>query len=284
MPLYVADYLADTMHLSTAQHGAYLLLIMHYWRAGGLPQDDETLARICRMHPSEWAASRATITAFFDAEWRHARIDAEIARSTEKYGKLAEAGRRGGSRKRKPSEALANDRHLLDQNPSIAEANSQPQPQPQEDRMVDARARSKSSFTEGSKALASAFHKSLGFNQPIDVPAEFASVEYRAIEWEKAGWTIELVSSQAKRLALDQPLKPLTYFEKVFATAFAKQNAPLPVSKIQANTQQTISTNGKTYARSGSLIAAIDREIAGLESEEVADPVLPQGTLLRLSD
>jgi uncharacterized protein YdaU (DUF1376 family) len=95
MPFYVSDYLADTGHLTTAEHGAYMLLIMHYWSNGGLPDDDRKLARICRMSPDEWRDVRETLSDFFHDGWRHKRIDAEFLKAAERSEKAsAAAGRR----------------------------------------------------------------------------------------------------------------------------------------------------------------------------------------------
>lgn len=130
MPLYVADYLADTGHLSAAQHGAYLLLIMHYWRQGGLPSDEKTLARIARMSDREWKGARDIIAALFGPSWKHARVDSELEKARDKSDKRAEAGARGGTAKAlKTKDApVANATILPEQKPTVALASSsQPQ-------------------------------------------------------------------------------------------------------------------------------------------------------------
>lgn len=84
MPLYIADYLADTNRLTTLQHGAYMLLIMDYWRNGVLPDDDSILAQITKMQPDAWSIARASLEKFFSIEngqWFHGRIESEIAKA-----------------------------------------------------------------------------------------------------------------------------------------------------------------------------------------------------------
>lgn len=82
MPLYVADYMSDAAHLSTMEHGAYLLLIMTYWQRGEpLPADDKKLARICRVGPREWTRIKPVISEFFQVDcnnWLHSRIEREL--------------------------------------------------------------------------------------------------------------------------------------------------------------------------------------------------------------
>lgn len=87
MPLYIADYRADTAHLSGTEHGAYLLLIMHYWSTGAIPDDDRQLARIACLTPAEWRRVRPVVQPFFHDSWRHKRIDAELAHASDVIGK-----------------------------------------------------------------------------------------------------------------------------------------------------------------------------------------------------
>lgn len=87
MPLYIGDYLADTGHLSTVEHGAYMLLIMHYWQNDGIPDDDRRLASISRLDMEAWQCVRPTLADLFEPGWKHKRIDAELTHAKQVQSK-----------------------------------------------------------------------------------------------------------------------------------------------------------------------------------------------------
>lgn len=99
--LYVADYLADTAHLSTVEHGAYLLLIFNYWQRGeSFKAKDENslnrrLASVARMSIDDWSAVKESIAEFFDTsetEWISGRIERDLLAVNSKSDKARAAG------------------------------------------------------------------------------------------------------------------------------------------------------------------------------------------------
>lgn len=72
LPFWTDSYLADTRHLSTLEHGAYLLLLMEAWRRPtcSLPDDDKMLARLAGLSVHEWYEIKPTIMAFFTRDGR----------------------------------------------------------------------------------------------------------------------------------------------------------------------------------------------------------------------
>ena len=70
IPLFVDSYLADTTHLTTEQHGAYLLLLMAAWRTGDctLPHDEKRLASIAGVTPARWRSIAPAIMEMWTCE------------------------------------------------------------------------------------------------------------------------------------------------------------------------------------------------------------------------
>lgn len=106
MPLSIDDYMADTGHLTAAEHGAYLLLIMRYWKDGGLPSDERMIQRYSRLDASQWAESRDVLAAFFDDGWRHKRIDAEMAKADDIIEKRRSAANGRHGKSKQPASAV----------------------------------------------------------------------------------------------------------------------------------------------------------------------------------
>lgn len=107
MQLYIADYLADTMHLSAEEHGAYLLLMFNYWQTGK-PIPKNRLAKIARLTNERWADVEPSLQEFFcdnGKEWVHLRIEEDLASVREKLTKKSAAGKASVQARRSRKEA-----------------------------------------------------------------------------------------------------------------------------------------------------------------------------------
>lgn len=108
--IYWADYLADTAHLTTEEHGAYLLLMGNYWQRGrALDNANGRLANVVRLTSERWAIVQQTLSEFFTVEndiWSHGRIEFDLERTLSKSTKAAYAAREGA--RQRSNKRLAN--------------------------------------------------------------------------------------------------------------------------------------------------------------------------------
>ncbi|WP_049052246.1 DUF1376 domain-containing protein [Klebsiella aerogenes] len=120
MQLYIADYLADTMHLSTEEHGAYLLLMFNYWQTGrAIPKS--RLSKIARLTNDRWSSVEVSLKEFFNdngTEWVHERIerDLEMVRSSQRQ--KSDAGK-ASARARKVKKSAEEKRNGNDRSTGV---------------------------------------------------------------------------------------------------------------------------------------------------------------------
>lgn len=99
------DYLRDTGDLSLVEHGAYRVLLDHYYSTDGrLKADQAALFRICRaMTEEEQAAVGKVVRLFFttDAEGNlhNKKADEIIAENTAYIAAAKEAGKKGSAKR-----------------------------------------------------------------------------------------------------------------------------------------------------------------------------------------
>jgi uncharacterized protein YdaU (DUF1376 family) len=113
LPLFTDAYLADTIHLTAAQHGAYILLLMAAWRLPdcALPNDDKFLAKIARMDKRTWEANKAVVLSFWtlgpDAKLRQGRLLDERKFAEQRRDRQSQAGQASAlKRKERGSKTL----------------------------------------------------------------------------------------------------------------------------------------------------------------------------------
>lgn len=121
-------YTGDTAHLTCEEHGAYLLLILAYYRSEKpLPATDRALSSITKLSMERWLECKPTLEAFFEHDkqdacpvWKHSRIEREIAEGYEKTEKNSARASAGGHARWE--KARAKVKSMLVDAPSIVEA------------------------------------------------------------------------------------------------------------------------------------------------------------------
>lgn len=100
LPMWTDAYLADTTHLRTEEHGAYLLLLFAAWRNPdcSLPDDDETLSRLAGVSTAKWRGMRSVVMAFWSLDkrkkkWTQKRLQDERGKASVKKAKARDSAR-----------------------------------------------------------------------------------------------------------------------------------------------------------------------------------------------
>lgn len=95
MPMFWGDFFANTLHLTTQEVGAYVLLIGHAWEHNGNIAVED-LQRVARVSNHHWPKVRPRLSQFFDTSnvpnfWYHGRVHAELSKATEISNKRKDA-------------------------------------------------------------------------------------------------------------------------------------------------------------------------------------------------
>ena len=141
MPLWVSDFLGDTLDLDAAEVGAYMLLLMAQWNRDGnsLPDDHKKLQRVARCGRN-WTRVWGQIERYFERDddgIYSKRLRLEAQNVAAKRAVNAHNGARGGAAKalKSKEQSIANATNSLQRNASIPE----PEPYINDDTNVSSR-------------------------------------------------------------------------------------------------------------------------------------------------
>ena len=240
MPLFSDAYLADTMHLSLEEHGAYLKLLMITWRNNGqpLPDDDTRISRMLGVTAAKWRAKlRPVLSPFFDLSggvWRQKRLEKEWQITQENIKRQRERAKsrwnRNALENNNSEDATASPRHMPQ------ECHPSPSPTPVEEAAPACAHEHEgdAASPQSSPAVAHAVgRKVLELMGVWDDPRWFGNAS-RVETWIRSGADPEadiyptIVRLMASRNG--EPPRSLKYFDAAIADAVRLRNTPMPTT------------------------------------------------------
>ena len=133
MPLFWGDFLANTMHLSAQEAGAYLFLIAHAWEhEGRIPAEHVRLARIAHVRHDRWKPVWQALEGFFESQavgpvitgYHHKRVQIEIQRLGKISNNRKAAALQMHSKSYTPAHASTSKANRESSNGKLGEAES----------------------------------------------------------------------------------------------------------------------------------------------------------------
>lgn len=263
MPLWVSDFLGDTLGLDAQEVGAYLLLIMAQWQAGGESLDPEKLPRMARCGRS-WPKVWANIGHYFlsDEGGFYSPKCRELRKTvTSKRDVNSQNGALGGKAKALKSKgsAKANATKTPKRNPDIPE----PEPEREEgDRLDKSNPPPSSAAVEDvSDQFVATLAKAVGYDQP---PSAWLTTPSRSVI---AGWMASLrqieILKRAKASRSVHPEPPATVQALASfmgpSTRRAAPEPPAAEADIIAHWVRTL--NGPGYVPQSAIKPTLARQI-----------------------
>lgn len=228
LPLWTDALLGDTQHLSQAEFGAYMLMLIVAWRSKDccLPDDDKYLAKITRSG-ANWKRMKPVVMAFWrrgeDGQLRQKRLSYEHLAVAEMRKQQSEAGK-SSARKRKERLLATVEASLQREGNGKSTPISNPisisnEPLPQPSSSPPQRPEPRRGGDAGLMAKAGALHARLEQSLNLATPVILAPI----VSWMQAGATPELIEAAiADVLSRKSPgWKPdgIIYFDKAVRRA-----------------------------------------------------------------
>jgi uncharacterized protein YdaU (DUF1376 family) len=237
MPFFVGDYTKNTMHLSTEEHGAYLLLIIHYWCNGKIRNDKKIIKNIAKISTKKLQ----NVLAFFEEKngyFEHSGIEhlkQEAIENKDKQRKRTEAARQSRLSVTEPVTSIVT---------SSTSSSSSPSSIPTVYLDADDRQRL---FVEISLEVQKLMQGRIMATQGV-------------YKWLDAGADKEMILETMKVLIArkgGEPPNALKYFDQAIADAIAAKNNPLPKGNTNGKYQQTYGQNTGNYTKKPSITEAV---------------------------
>ena len=133
MPIYIGDYIRDTQELTAEEHGAYFLLLMHYWQKDGkIGNNVKRLSVVAKTSKETISYLLENYFILNNGNYRNKRADIEMESAKARSSAARKNVQKRWNKQKDDTIVLPpyNDGNTIDDTESIPNGYSSPSPSP----------------------------------------------------------------------------------------------------------------------------------------------------------